>query len=285
MKNPFRFFLMALAAQALFSCSSSTTQSSQKDSISVNTTAGRDTSQVNKEKQPASAQEILSRKQVPILCYHRIREIQMPSKSSMGYEVTLAQFKAQMKVLADSGYHSITPNQYYDYLVYGSALPEKPVMITYDDTREEHYTIAKPEMEKYGFKGVFYIMTISINRPNYMSKEQIKQLSDDGHIVASHSWDHKRVDRLQGNDWMEQFDKPKKQLEEITGKPIEYFAYPFGIWSQDAIPEIKKRGYKMSYILSTKRDSLEPLHTARRMIVSPEWTPQGMVRVMKSTFR
>jgi peptidoglycan/xylan/chitin deacetylase (PgdA/CDA1 family) len=238
-----------------------------------------------KERKMAGPADIMAKKQVPILCYHRIRDIQMPSKASMGYEVTLAQFKAQMKVLADSGYHSITPDQYYDYLVYGDSLPEKPVMITYDDTREEHFTIAKPEMEKYGFKGVFFIMTISINRPNYMSKEQLKQLSDDGHIVSSHSWDHHRVDRLTGDDWSAQFDKPKKQLEEITGKPVEYFAYPFGIWSPNAFPEIKKRGYKMSFILSTKRDSLEPLHTVRRMIVSPEWSPQGVVKVMKSTFR
>jgi peptidoglycan/xylan/chitin deacetylase (PgdA/CDA1 family) len=283
MKN---LFLSSIICLSLISssCNNSTAtkEIQSKDSSVVQT----DTTAVAvKERKMAGPAEIMARKQVPILCYHRIRDIQMPSKASMGYEVTLAQFKAQMKVLSDSGYHSITPDQYYDYLVYGESLPEKPVMITYDDTREEHFTIAKPEMEKYGFKGVFFIMTISINRPNYMSKEQLKQLSDDGHIVSSHSWDHHRVDRLTGDDWSAQFDKPKKQLEEITGKPVEYFAYPFGIWSPNAFPEIKKRGYKMSFILSTKRDSLEPLHTVRRMIVSPEWSPQGVVKVMKSTFR
>ena len=141
-------------------------------------------------------------------------------------------------------------------------------------------------------------MTISIGRTNYLTKDQIRQLADDGHIIGSHTWDHHRVDRYKNentieergvkkvvNDWDQQLANTKKSLEAITGKPVEYFAYPFGIWSKEGIPEIEKRGYKMAFQLSTKRDSLQPLFTARRMIVSPEWSPEGMIRVMKSTFK
>ncbi|HYH03143.1 MAG TPA: polysaccharide deacetylase family protein, partial [Bacillota bacterium] len=184
------------------------------------------------------------------------------------------------------------------YLTKGTALPEKPVIISFDDTDEEQFRIAKPEMDKYGFKGVYFIMTISIGRPRYMTKEQIKQLADEGHIIGSHTWDHHRVDRYlpentieeRGvkkvvNDWDQQLAKTKTRLEEITGKPVEYFAYPFGIWSSEGIPEIQKRGYKMAFQLSTKRDSLQPLYTVRRMIVAPTWSAEGMIRVMKSTFK
>jgi peptidoglycan/xylan/chitin deacetylase (PgdA/CDA1 family) len=181
--------------------------------------------------------------------------------------------------------------------VYGKSLPPKPVMITYDDTDEEQFSIAKPEMDKYGFKGVYFLMTISIGRPRYMSKEQIKQLADEGHAVASHTWDHHRVDRYKYentveergkkkvvNDWEQQLGKTKQTIEAITGKPVLDFAYPFGIWSKEGIPEIKKQGYRMAFQLSTKRDSTEPLYTVRRMIVSPQWSAEGMIRVMKSTF-
>lgn len=294
MKNQL-FFLLAVVFMTGCSSSESSENQTGKTAAPVKT----DSTQTKKEEIPlADDATIMARKQVPILCYHHIRPIRMASKANKGYEVTVAQFKEQMKILADSGYQTITPDQYYEYLTRGAALPEKPVMITYDDTSEEHFTIAKPEMEKYGFKGVFYIMTISINRPNYMTREQIKQLSDDGHIIGSHTWDHSRVDRYKYenvieergvkktvNDWDQQLAGTKKKLEEITGKPVEHFAYPFGIWSSEGIPEIEKRGYKMAYQLSTKRDSLQPLFTARRMIVSPEWSAQGMIRVMKSTFR
>ncbi|HEX6332650.1 MAG TPA: polysaccharide deacetylase family protein [Flavisolibacter sp.] len=246
----------------------------------------------------ASAEEIMNRKQVPILCYHHIRDLQLASKANRGYEVTVAAFKAQMKALADSGYKTVLPDQLYDYLVYGTPLPEKPVMLTYDDTDEEQFSIAKHEMDKYGFKGVYFIMTISIGRPRYMTREQIRQLSDEGHVIASHTWDHNRVDRYKFentveiggrkkvvNDWDLQLGTTKQKLEEITGKPVEYFAYPFGIWAPEGIPEIRKRGYKMAFQLSTQRDPSEPLFTVRRMIVSPEWSTSGLLKVMRSTFR
>ncbi len=85
-------------------------------------------------------------------------------------------------------------------------------------------------------------MTVSLGRPRYMSKDQVKALSDAGHAIGSHTWDHHNVKKYQGDDWKIQIEKPSKQLEEITGKPIRYFAYPFGLWNPQAIPELKKRG-------------------------------------------
>jgi peptidoglycan/xylan/chitin deacetylase (PgdA/CDA1 family) len=297
MKN---LLLHLTVATILASCSSLSTDS--------NASASKDTPVANQAKDTsvtaipttpiAGAATILSRKQVPILCYHHIRDIQMASRADRGYEVTVAQFKAQMKALADSGYQTVLPDQLYDYLTKGTPLPPKPVMLTYDDTDEEQFSIAKPEMDKYGFKGVYFIMTISMNRPKYMTKEQIKQLADEGHVIASHTWDHHRVDRLKNentieyrgkkqvvNEWDFQLANTKKDLEAITGKPVEYFAYPFGIWSQEALPEIEKRGYKMAFQLSTPRDSAQPLMTVRRMIVSPQWSAAGVIQVMKSTFK
>jgi peptidoglycan/xylan/chitin deacetylase (PgdA/CDA1 family) len=242
---------------------------------------------------------ILQRKQVPILCYHHIKDVPVLPKNSAGYTVTVDQFRTQMKALADSGYHSITPDQLYQYLTTGAPLPSNPVMITYDDTDEEQFTVAKAEMDKYGFKGVFFIMTVSIGRPRYMTKEQIKQLSDEGHTIACHTWDHHRTDkyivgdryvqegsvRKKVNDWNDQLDKPRKTLEDITGKKIEYFAYPFGVWNEAGIPELRKRGYKLAFQLATKRDQQEPLYTVRRVIVGPSWGNPGILKVLRSAFQ
>jgi peptidoglycan/xylan/chitin deacetylase (PgdA/CDA1 family) len=92
------------------------------------------------------------------------------------------------------------------------------------------------------------------------------------------------VTKYSGDDWNVQLVKPKAKLEEITGKPVPYFAYPFGLWNKEAIPEIKKSGYQMGYILSTKRDSIDPLYTIRRMIVSGTWTTERMMKSTESTF-
>jgi peptidoglycan/xylan/chitin deacetylase (PgdA/CDA1 family) len=287
--------VLALAV-VLASCAGNTAEKDSKSTTAAITASKTDSSSLPETitGPVADAATILSRQQVPVLCYHHI----VAGKPKNLYEVSIDNFKAQMKALADSGYHTILPDQYYNYLIHGTALPSKPVMITYDDTDEEQFSIAKPEMDKYGFKGVYFIMTISIGRPRYMTKEQIKQLADEGHSIGSHTWRHDRVDRLKDlntieyrgkkievNEWDFQLTNTKKQLEEITGKPVEYFAYPFGIWSKQALPKIEERGYKLAFQLSEKRDSAMPLYTVRRIIVAPAWSGEGVLKVMKSSFK
>lgn len=228
---------------------------------------------------------ILGRQEVPVLCYHHIRSFRPGESERMKeYEVTPEAFAQQMQILEDSGYHTILPGQLYEYMAHGSSLPSKPLMISFDDTDLEQFTIGETEMKKHNFKGMYFIMTISIGRPRYMSKEQIKQLADDGNEICCHTWDHHMVTKYKDADWDTQLVKPRKKLEEITGKHIQYFAYPFGLWNQAAIPELKSRDYKLAFILSTKRDSTEPLYTVRRMIVPGQWSPSGMLKAMKSTF-
>jgi len=188
-------------------------------------------------------------------------------------------------MLADSGYHTILPDELYNYLAYGTPLPSKPVMLTFDDTDLNQFTIAFPEMKKYNFKAVFFIMTVSIGRPNYMNKDQIKQLSDAGNIIGSHTWDHHNVKQYQGKDWEIQIDRPTRQLEALTGKPIRYFAYPFGLWNQQAIPELKKRNFVAAFQLITKRDEQDPLYTIRRMIVPGYWSLSTVQHAMKQGFQ
>jgi len=101
----------------------------------------------------ASAAYVLSRKQIPVLCYHQIRDWKpTDSKRSKDYIVPVDVFRAQIKMLADSGYHSILPDQLYQYLTKGIPLPAKPVLLTFDDTDEDQFGVAFTEMKKYGFK-------------------------------------------------------------------------------------------------------------------------------------
>ena len=237
------------------------------------------------EKSIASIAATLAKKEVPVLCYHHIRNTRAGESESMkSYSVSPEAFAAQMKALHDSGYQTILPDQLYNYLLYDGDLPAKPVMISFDDTDEEQYRIGAAIMNQYNFKGVYFIMTISINRPRYMSKDEIKNLSDSGHVIAGHTWDHHMVTKYAGADWDSQLVKPQAQLKAITGKPVEYFAYPFGLWNAAAIPELKSRGYKLAFILSTKRDDADPLYTIRRMIVPGTWSTAGMMKAMKTTF-
>lgn len=234
----------------------------------------------------ADAASIIARAEVPILCYHQIREWKpSDSRGVKDMVVPPATFKEQMKLLADSGYHTVLPDQVYDYLTKGTPLPSKPVMLTFDDGDVDQYNIAYPEMKKYGFKGVFFVMTVSLGRSIYMKQEHVKELSDDGHIIACHTWNHENVRKFKEGDWDKQIAQSSKQLEGITGKPVRYFAYPFGAWNKAAIPELKKQNITAAFQLSTRIDDQDPLYTIRRMIVPGDWSATTMLRVMKRTFK
>ena len=264
-------------------CQSGTKEAKTESAVETDTVAVK---KMEPKKVMADAATILSKKEVPILCYHNIREFSNSASEVMKTNtVKPAAFAAQMKTLADEGYETILPEQLYNYLAFDGPLPKKPIMITFDDTRIDQFTIGATEMKKYGFKGVFFIMTVAINRPGYMTKEEIKTLSDDGNIIASHTWDHHMVTKYAGEDWNTQFVKPKAKLEDIIGKPVTDFAYPFGLWNTAAIPELKKSGHKMAYILSTKRDSIDPLYTIRRIIISGTSSTQGMIKSIESSFK
>lgn len=233
----------------------------------------------------ASPAAIMAKPQVPILCYHQIRDYRpTDSKSARDYIVPPAIFRDQMKALADSGYTTILPDQLYQYLAYGATLPEKSILISFDDGCDEQFDIAHSILDPLKFKASFFIMTVSINRPNYMKSEQIKQLSDEGHDISLHTWDHHNVKLYQGADWVTQIEKPKATLEKITGKPIQYFAYPFGLWNPQAIPELKSRGLKAAFQLATARDEQEPLYTIRRIIVTGDVSGQKLIGRIHGSF-
>src|SRR5438105_1160443 len=212
----------------------------------------------------------MSQQEIPILCYHNI-------KSELDHHapeltVTDSVFHIQIKMLHDSGYHTITADQLYDYLTKGSLLPSKPVMLSFDDSHEEHFSVADRELKKYGFKGVFFVETIVLDKPNYLTRQEIKTLADEGNTIACHTYEHPLVTKLKDDEWPRELDQPRELLKQITGKPVDYFAYPYGAWNERAVEELKKRAIKLAFQLSDKQSTTDPLLTIRRIMVSDKWT-------------
>jgi peptidoglycan/xylan/chitin deacetylase (PgdA/CDA1 family) len=231
---------------------------------------------------PNNAPDIPAYYKVPVLCYHNINV--NPEKANE-LKISEAGFERQIRALRDSGYHSITPDQLYDHLTKNATLPPKPVMFTFDDTHETHFSIAAAILEKYEYKGVFFIMTVCIGKKNYMSAQQIKTLAEKGHSIECHTYDHPSVKSIIAKQWGQQIDKPKKKLETLIGKPVEYFAYPYGVWNEPAIIELKQRGFKAAFQLTGMTSQENPLYTIKRMLVSGTWTGKDLLNHMAKGFR
>ena len=225
-----------------------------------------------------TASDILKKKEVPILCYHRLEY----GRDDV-YTVNPDVFTSHLKVLADSGYNAILPDELYNYLVHNASLPDNPFMITFDDSRKENITIAAPALEKQNFKAAFFIMTVTNNKKNYLTIDDIAQLANDGHTIGLHSWDHVMVTKYADSTlWKQQVINPQKKLHDLMDSPIDYWAYPNGVYNHEAAAELEKH-FKMSFILLSKRDSVYPLQTVRRMIVPP-LAPDKLLKRMSATF-
>lgn len=235
---------------------------------------------------PASDAQIAARATVPVLCYHQLRDWRA---SDGAYARNLlicppAHFRAQLDALAEGGYTTITPDQYLAHLTTGAPLPAKPVMLSFDDSQGSQITEGLPQLRRRHMTGTFFVMTVPLNKQNWMSDRDVKQLAADGMTVAAHTWDHHRVDRYSGTDWALQLEQPRALLEKLTGTSVDHFAYPYGAWKPEVIPHVHAAGYRTAFQLEDKPlDPQAPLYTLRRILMPSRWTGQQLLsRLSKS---
>lgn len=235
---------------------------------------------------PADAATIVARSHVPILCYHQIREwTGDDSSSARPYIMPPATFTAQLDALAGSGYKTISPDQLTDHLVHDAPLPPKPVLLSFDDSDLDGFTVAAPAMVQRGFVGTSFIMTVVLGKKHYMSADQIRQLEAAGHTIGAHTWDHHRVDEYSGKDWRIQLDEPGREIAKIVGHPIRTFAYPYGAWNTAALPHLTEAGYTAAFQLNGKPvDPQQPLLTIQRAIANPCWSTDTLLQTVATGF-
>ncbi len=221
---------------------------------------------------------------VPILSYHAIRDWDADdTEQDRPYITPVATFEAQLHYLQAHGYHGVTTEQVYRYYADGRPLPDKPVLLSFDDNVGNHYTTARPLLARYGFTATFFIMTITLGKRGYMSAEQLQALDREGFDVQPHTWDHQTVTKYRTeDDWQVQLVEPKAQLEALLGHPTPYFAYPFGIYDAAAAAQVKAHGYRGAFCLFRipGEEATDPLFAIPRYIVNSSWALDQFARAL-----
>ncbi|WP_343674192.1 polysaccharide deacetylase family protein [Chitinophaga sp.] len=217
--------------------------------------------------------------QVPVLCYHNIG-----TAGEDALHISKQHFYEQLQYFYDNGYVTITPDELYAHMNRGAPLPSKAMMITFDDSHAEHYTIAVPVLNKFHFKGVFFIMTVCLNKPGWLTTDEVKDMASQGHIIACHTWDHPNLALHPTYSIDQQLIKPKKYLEKITGAAIRYFAYPYGAWSEQVVKDLKQVGFIAAFQLDSHQQSADTNFTIRRILVAGKWTGSQLKEVMNKAF-
>ncbi len=180
-----------------------------------------------------------------VLNYHQIDNKNNP------LAVSISNFDAQMKFLADSGCITITPNELYAGLNGEIDLPPKPVLITFDDGYIDNYTNAYPILKKYGLRAtIFIIPAFTGVYPGYMTWEQLKEMEQSGTInIESHTLTHPKLEELPDDEIRTELLNSKNLLEEQLGHQIEFLAYPTGTYNLHIAGIAKDVGYKGAFTI------------------------------------
>ncbi len=182
---------------------------------------------------------------VPILMYHYIRTVTDP-RDGLGarLSVTPEMFEQQMKILKDEGFSTITLDDLASAWRLETHLPEKPIILTFDDGYEDFYTTAFPILKKYNFKATTYIVTNFIDKDRYMTKAQLVELSGSPLItIGAHTMNHIDLSQAASTKLHEEIFTPKVWLESVTGYVVHHFCYPSGKYNALALQQVEAAGY------------------------------------------
>lgn len=178
---------------------------------------------------------------VPVLAYHKI------SNDDSIYSIDKELFDRQMKYLADQGYTSISLDQMAAGLAGKVKLPDKPVVITFDDGYLDNYTTALPILEKYGLRAAIFITVDKVGQPDYLSWQQINDMQVRGVDIGSHTLSHAALTDISPAQREREVLQSKSILDAHLKKPIEFIAYPHGKFDVAFFELLKSSGYQGAF--------------------------------------
>jgi len=189
---------------------------------------------------------------VPVLVYHNFSKTKS-DKTAVGQD----NFEAQMKYLKQNGFHVVSIDQLLDFIDYKEQLPEKSIVITFDDAWRSIFDIALPILIKYNFPATFFIYTDFIGGGKAMTWKQIETLSKIGFDVQCQTRTHRNLAVPKKNESFKEYFKsiemeigyPKKLLKKKLNIDCKYLAYPYGETNNLVIALLKKYGYRAAFTI------------------------------------
>jgi len=215
-------------------------------------------------------------KRVPVLMYHHVN----PRKGDL-FTVTPEVFARQMEYLVRAGYKTLSLDELHAYIQGDLNLRQKAAAITFDDGWLDTFVYAFPILQRYGLRATVFLVTDWIERASsnaskeiqteslLLSNEESKALIKSGeeqrvilhwdhvHKMAesgliefySHTRSHLSCKDLSSPQLHEEMGESKKVLEERLGRPCPYLCWPYGLYTEMAVPVAKELGYRALFTI------------------------------------
>lgn len=182
---------------------------------------------------------------IPILMYHYIGNNPDPADVARdNLSVAPDKFDEQMGYLSKSGYSPIILDTMVAGLGKQITLPEKPIVLTFDDGYIDFYFNAFPILQKYSFKSVVFLPTGLVGKKSYLTWDMISKMHSSGLVsFQAHSVNHAHLTSISHESLISEVGESKKTLQEKLSVPVNFIAYPYGASNGDVISAVKGSGY------------------------------------------
>jgi peptidoglycan/xylan/chitin deacetylase (PgdA/CDA1 family) len=185
---------------------------------------------------------------VNALMYHHVEWLP-PNADAVRKDLTVTprDFEDHLKYLKANGYTTITAVDLWWSLDTGQPLPPKPVLLTFDDGYADAHDVVMPLLRAYGMVGTFAVTVNLIDKPDYMTRAQVRDLADGGMDVESHSTDHVAINGLSAAAQTYQLCTSRRILSDWAGRDVRHFIYPSGDYLPVPSAALSGCGYLSAY--------------------------------------
>lgn len=210
---------------------------------------------------------------LPIIMYHSLLK---DKNLQNDYTISPSLFEEDLKYLTKNGYKTVTVSDLVDYVYHGGDLPQRCVMLTFDDGCYNNYYYAYPLLGEYQCRAVISPIASATERftqsesisvtYGYISDENIREMVSSGLVeIQNHSYDMHRLTPRRGaeqkigesdSEYREaitsDIKKAQNYLSENAGVTPECFVYPFGAKSGATLDIIKELGFMCTLTCTEK---------------------------------
>lgn len=219
---------------------------------------------------------------IPVLLYHVVKPNPDPTNP---YQFNLEEFEKHMAYLKENGYRTLTMKQYFNILDGKAAMPEKPILLTFDDNSNDFYPYVYPVLNKYGMKATQFTVSDWVNGSWNMTSNEILTVSENGVDIQNHTVTHPFLANLSKEQQYLEIHNATEALKDLTGRTTFAFAYPYGNYNSDTISLLKDLGFKGAFKvgggLSTDQSNRYELP---RIMILQNYTIDDFVRMIETGY-
>lgn len=183
----------------------------------------------------------------PILMYHYVGPLPTEAdRYRRDLTVEPALFQEHCAYLVDNGYSTVNLAQLYAALSKGQPLPEKPVILTFDDGYAGMATYATPILQSFNLTGTFFVVQNFMGMPGYLTWDEAAGMLNAGMEIENHSATHADLREQDEEMLMQQIEGPAQVMEAMLGRRPRFYCYPAGRFDDEVVRILQATDHLMA---------------------------------------